>query len=702
MRGSLFGLLVLILCLLSVSLAKVIRYEAEDAHLVGAVTSSNGNSGHSGQRYVNFDHAETGTIIFSVNIPKDGLYPFTLRYAVKDGYYGPVSIFINGHDQGMLKLLDMAQTGSWFVRTEHIPFRFGLNTIMIKRVPVEGLTSAVKIDYVELEGAVPLAQRGATLSYFEIEAEDAMFTGTKIGPSRQLYVLPTEASGRYAVQITGSQYVEFTLTGSANGITVRYSIPDTPNGSGQVSSLNILVNGQQATNLTVTSIHSWAYGDYPFTKNPGDGKQHHFYDEARAKFGKTLPAGTKVRIVPGGNLVYTIDLADFYTIPEPYPMPAGFLSVTDSGADPSGKSDSTAAFTKAIGTAQAQGKGLWIPQGWFLVTTRFTVNKIVIRGAGPWWSTVQGTVDHGVGFFGGFVPNPSSDVQLYDFAILGDTNVRDDAAPDSGVGGAFNGNSVVQNLWIEHTKCGMWLDGPFSGLHIAGVTIRNTYADGINLHMGISNVVIEQSILRNLGDDGLAIWSEHQSDVNNTFKFNTVQVPLLANGIAFYGGQDNTATDNYVADSICDGGGLQIGNRYQAVPVSGTTVFARTTVYRGGAPSRFSDEQECGAIWMFQEQGSFTGHVLLQDIDLYNSSYAGITFWDSAYSGTLTISNINVHGGPYVMEVSSASGTVPCDHVVATDLTTDNGGVHSCGLLIFQDAGGNSGWDLNHDHQHCP
>ncbi len=31
------------------------------------------------------------------------------------------------------------------------------------------------------------------------------------------------------------------------------------------------------------------------------------------------------------------------------------------------------------------------------------------------------------------------------------------------------------------------------------------YADGINLHTGISNVVIEQSMLRNLGDDGLAV-----------------------------------------------------------------------------------------------------------------------------------------------------------------------------------------------------
>jgi len=494
--------------------------------------------------------------------------------------------------------------------------------------------------------------------------------------------------------------VEFTLTAPANAIVVRFSIPDTPDGSGQTAVLNVLVNGAQATSLTVSSIFSWAYGDYPFTKRPSDGKPHHFYDEVRALFGKTLAAGTKVRLQGASNIVYTIDLADFYTAPAPYTQPAGFLSITDSGADPTGKTDSTAAFNKTFTTAAAQGKSVWIPEGTFLVNTRFTLNKIIVRGAGPWYSTVKATVLHGVGFFGEWAPAGSQDVQLFDFAILGDTNVRIDEAVDSGVGGAFNGNSLVQNLWIEHTKCGMWLDGPFSGLHIAGVTIRDTYADGINLHQGISNVVIEQSILRTLGDDGLAIWSEKQADVNNTFKFNTIQVPVLANGIALYGGTDNSATDNYVADSVCDGGGLQIGNRYNSIPIAGKTTLARTTIYRGGAPSRFGP-QDCGSIWLWQEQGSFTGTVTVQDIDSYNSSFSAVTFWDGGFSGTTTISGLNVYGGPYVMEVNSAGGSIPCDHVVATGLTLPYGGIHSCAGLIFVDNGGNSGWDLNHDHQHC-
>jgi len=287
----------------------------------------------------------------------------------------------------------------------------------------------------------------------------------------------------------------------------------------------------------------------------------------------------------------------------------------------------------------------------------------------------------------------------FDFAVVGDTNVRDDNAADSGVGGAFNGNSMVQNLWIEHTKCGMWLDGPFNGLHVTGTTIRNTYADGINLHMGISNVVVEQTILRNVGDDALAIWSEHQADTKNVFKFNTIQVPLLANGIALYGGSDNSATDNYVADTICDGGGLQIGNRYNAVPIAGVTTFARSTLVRGGAPSRFGP-QDCGSIWAWQEQGAFGGTITFSTIDSIDSNFAAFTFWGGNYNN-LNIAGMNVQGGPYVMEVNSASGNIPCDHVVATGLTLPYGGIHSCAGLIFVDKGGNTGWDMNHDHQHC-
>jgi len=676
--------------------AKSLRYEAETTHIVGAAQRGANVKGYSGSGYVDFEAGNVGSIILSVFIPSDGLYPFRFIYATSNDAQAALSIRVNGYDQVVSKL-ETDVNDVWTVHQEDIEFRQGLNSIVLKSVNSLNL---IRVDFMEIEGAIPQASRGATVPYYEIEAENASYTGTLIGPNRDLYQLPTEASGRIAVQIQGSQYVEFTLTAPANAITIRFSIPDTPSGSGQTAFLNILVDGTHTLNLTVTSIFSWAYGDYPFTKNPSNGKPHHFYDETRGMFGKTLPTGTKVRIQGYNPIVYTIDLADFYTVPAPYTMPAsGYVSVTDNGADPSGMKDSTLAFNTTITKAQSQGQNVWIPQGLFKVTTRFTLNKITVRGAGPWYSTVQATVAHGVGFFGNWAPNPSVDVQLFDFAIVGDTNVRVDEAVDSGVGGAFNGNSLVQNLWIEHTKCGMWLDGPFDGLHITGLVIRDTYADGINFHLGITNSMVEQTALRNLGDDGLAMWAEKTADSNNVFQFNTIQVPVLANGIAIYGGTNNTATDSYVSDSICDGGGLQLGNRYNAVPLNGA-VLARHTVVRCGAPSRFGP-QDCGSVWLWQEQGAFNGQVVLQNIDSIDSSFSAVTFWSGNYAGQTTISYLNVIGGPYVMEVNSAGGTIPCDHVVATGLTEPYGGIHSCAGLVFVDKGGNTGWNMSHDTQHC-
>jgi hypothetical protein len=81
-----------------------------------------------------------------------------------------------------------------------------------------------------------VAGRGADVPFVEQEVENAITTGTVIGPDRTAYTLPAEASGRTAVRLTPGQCVEFTLPAATNAINVRYSLPDAPNGSGQVTS----------------------------------------------------------------------------------------------------------------------------------------------------------------------------------------------------------------------------------------------------------------------------------------------------------------------------------------------------------------------------------------------------------------------------------------------------------------------------------
>jgi len=335
---------------------------------------------------------------------------------------------------------------------------------------------------------------------------------------------------------------------------------------------------------------------------------------------------------------------------------------------------------------------LWIPSGTFLVNTRLTINKLTIRGAGPWYSIVQATVPHGVGFFGNAPPNPSVNVALYDFSIFGDTNVRDDNAIDSGIGGALT-NGLVQNLWIEHVKCGIWVDGPFSGLHVVGVTIRDTYADGVNLHDGVSNTVIEQSLFRNTGDDALAMWSDTNPDTGNVFKFNTIQIPALANGVGIYGGANNSATDNYVADTICEGGGYQASNRFNAVPLSGTTIFARNTAMRCGAPNHDSTDHN-GAFWFWPQQSPLSGTVNVTDSEIIDSSFSGISFWGTAITD-LHFSNLTITTATYALEVRDVTGQAYFTDVVASKLSS--GGIYSCdtNFNVVQ-VSGDDGWSDVH------
>ena len=113
-----------------------------------------------------------------------------------------------------------------------------------------------------------VAGRGASVAFAEPDAEKAITTGTVIGPGRSAYTLPAEASGRSAVTLTAGQYVEFTLPGATNAITVRYSIPDAPTGGGITSPLDVTVSGGHSTRMTLTSQYAWLYNLYPFSNDP--------------------------------------------------------------------------------------------------------------------------------------------------------------------------------------------------------------------------------------------------------------------------------------------------------------------------------------------------------------------------------------------------------------------------------------------------
>src|ERR1700692_2831673 len=206
---------------------------------------------------------------------------------------------------------------------------------------------------------------GSPLDFVEYEAENAATNGRIVGPDRTFTTLASEASGRRAVLLEGpGEYVEFTLSAPANAITVRYALPDGPEGKPVDARLGVYAHGKRIADLALTSRYCCYYGHYPFTNNPADGNGHHFFHHARVLLRHALPAGTVVRLTSAPRTLasrYAIDLVDFEMVPASLKRPPLSLSVLDFGADPNGDRDAREAFSKAIAAASSRGRALWVP-----------------------------------------------------------------------------------------------------------------------------------------------------------------------------------------------------------------------------------------------------------------------------------------------------------------------------------------------------
>ena len=310
------------------------------------------------------------------------------------------------------------------------------------------------------------------------------------------------------MQLTQGQSVQFTLPQQANSINLRYSLPDSSSGGGINASLSIYINGvKQSKDLQLTSQYSWVYGPPQFSdcngtdwSNAPGGTPSHQFDEVHVMLPQMAVAATVKLEVDSENTApwYAIDVADFQQVPAALTEPAGYISVTNSpyNADPTGAYGCHDGHPERRQCWRSQGKGVWIPQGTYLVTSHILVNNVTLAGAGPWYSILTGApAGGGNGKRGNGTALASYGMirwyyhqfqcQSVELCHRGRITNRVDCLQDNGIGGTLS-NSTISNVWIEHTKVGMWFDGPASGLTDHGSRIDSTLADGINFHDAIS------------------------------------------------------------------------------------------------------------------------------------------------------------------------------------------------------------------------
>ncbi|WP_328864221.1 CARDB domain-containing protein [Streptomyces sp. NBC_00304] len=552
--------------------------------------------------------------------------------------------------------------------------------------------------------------RGAAVAYTEYEAEKGDYRGTLLTSDKKRTFghtnFATESSGRQSVRLnTTGEYVEVTSTVPSNSIVVRNSIPDAAGGGGSEATLSLYVNGTFARKLTLSSKHSWLYGDTDspegLTNRPG-GDARRLFDESNALLGQTYPAGTKFRLQRDAGdsaSFYIVDLVDLEQVAPAIAQPAGCTSITTYGAVPNDGIDDTDAIQRAVTANQNGDIGcVWIPPGQWRQEQKILtddplnrgqynqvgISDVTIRGAGMWHSQLYtltapqdaGGINHP--HEGNFGFDIDDNTKISDIAIFGSGTIRGgDGNAEGGVGlnGRFGKDTKITNVWLEHANVGVWVGrdydnipdlwGPGDGVEFTGMRIRNTYADGINFANGTRNSTVFNSSFRNTGDDSLAVWSSKyvknpSVDVghDNHFRNNTIQLPWRANGIAVYGGYGNTIENNIVSDTM-NYPGIMLATDHDPLPFSGETLIANNELFRTGG-AFWGEAQEFGAITLFASGQDIPG-VTIRDTDIHDSTYDGIQFKSGGGSVPgAKISNVHIDNsvnGSGILAMGGARGS---------------------------------------------
>ena len=440
---------------------------------------------------------------------------------------------------------------------------------------------------VDLKTVVPnVSQYGAKLAYTTYEAEQSELKSgiveSQSSSKEADRATAREASGQAYVDLPTNASVSFIAQADANAATVRYTVPD-----GESGKVEVKVNNTVIGTLDLSSKSNWQYLDNYKYHPDGDVKVHDTpaadrlarfqFDEVSQLFKEAnIKVGDKVTITNIDSTPVGIDLVDLEKAPDAIKQPENSVSITDFGAVANDGSDDYQAFMAAIESAKASKKSVYIPEGQFDFSrpiSLYVPDGIKITGAGQWHTKLhflntEAAKYDDKGYAGGgggitFEPG-SKDIDLGNLSMDSNLNSRhNEQANYKGISGTLGTGSSIHDIKIEHFEAGVWI-GDYSqnkplnytdGLTISNVTIRNNFADGVNLAQGTSNSTVINSNIRGNGDDGLATWSSNHENTNanvaenNRFLNNTVELGWRAAGIGIFGGKGHEVANNLIKDN---------------------------------------------------------------------------------------------------------------------------------------------------------
>ncbi len=411
--------------------------------------------------------------------------------------------------------------------------------------------------------------------YLRYEADQGALTNATIAMmSFNQKDLQSEASEQVCVDLSAKDAsVEWKLKKEADGLVVRYSVPDEKSGV-----VDVYADGKLVGTLNLTSYWSWEYLTTNGNPNNVAVKNENpkmRFDEVRLKLPSKIAAGGKIKLVNKSGDIH-LDFIELEAVPAAVQATAADLVYTGDGSD-----------LQVFIDNKGGGKSIYLPAGTYNVNRElyFGVPGTKLKGAGMWYSTVNFTSED---YLQGGLRANAKDISFLDLSLTTTRNSR--SSSYKGINGVFTSGSVIKNLWVEHFECGAWIaqynigDILFAdGFTVSNCRFRNNYADGINLCKGTRNTTVEHCSFRNNGDDDMAIWcADGLECMNNTFAYSTAENGWRSSGCAIYGGTNNKAHHIIVKDHVeC---GIRVNNNYPGVGFSekGMHEFSNITIVRCG------------------------------------------------------------------------------------------------------------------------
>ncbi|GIP22629.1 discoidin domain-containing protein [Paenibacillus sp. J22TS3] len=494
--------------------------------------------------------------------------------------------------------------------------------------------------------------RGANMPFTVLEAEASgnSTNGTKLAPNFTPGDFAGEASGRSAVYLDAAgEYVEFTLTSSANAFVLRNAVAENTSGT-----ISIYADGVDKGNFNVTSKYSYVYAT-PSTlgrlgyDNSGS-KAYWLYEDSQLMLDQVYPKGTKIRIQK--------DAGD---VPWIYVDMIETENVAPAASNPDPSKYVQVSASKSIEQALTEfrqdpaKKGIFIPAGQWTIPSKIYLygRATEIIGAGPWHTKLVAPQDQTNTDVGFNIGSDANGTTIKNLSAWGNYVYRQDG-PGKFIDGNGMKNVTIENVWAEHFICLYW--GVNSSYNtFKNNRIKNMFADGINMTNGSSYNIIDNNYARGTGDDSFALFSAIDSggsyNVGNKYTNLTATNVRRAAAFAVYGGKDNLFQNLYGADTLTYPGvtisSLSFGYNTLGFGDQDTVIDGVTLDRTGGdfwtsngADDKINDYQNFGAIWFHGGDRDFK-NILVKNVDINNPVYYGLMF-QSKYPEKLPMQNVRL------------------------------------------------------------